>query len=257
MYRGAKKPIKVAVTSGKGGVGKTSVSVSLALALAKRGYRVGLLDVDLTGANIHDILGKKELEITPDDRFVPSTERGVRYISLGQISADGMPVLWDPKDIRSAARQLLERTDWGELDYLVADFPPGFGPEVLEMLPLMDCAIIVTAPSALTKSKVERMVEALREYQIPVAGLIKNMSYFECPNCGAKHKIFPEDHSFEELGIPTIAEFPLNPKYAEQKVINEFPLDVVLEAINHPILLKKKPKSLKRRLLELIFKVKR
>lgn len=248
---------KIAVTSGKGGVGKTTIAVSLALALRGRGFNVGVLDVDLTGSNIQDVLGEGELEITENDTFIPSMARGVRYVSLGQIASEGMPVLWDPKDLRSAARQLLERTEWGDLDFLVCDFPPGFEAETLELLPLMDYVLIVTIPSALSKSKVERMVEATREFQIPVLGVVKNMSYFECPSCGSRHKVFAEDHSFEEFGIPTIAEFPLNPKFADEKCVNEFPAEAFLEALKRPVLLKKKPKSLRRRLLELIFKVKR
>ena len=248
---------KIAVVSGKGGVGKTTISVSLALALTKKGFKVGVLDCDLTGANIHDVLGRRELEITQDDKFIPSDAYGVRYISLGQIASEGDPVLWEAKDLKSAARQLLERTKWGDLDYLVCDFPPGFESVTLEMLPSMDCALIVTTPSALTKSKVERMIECCREYQIPVAGVIKNMAYYICPACGHKERIFPEDHSFEELGVPTLMELPLNPKFAEEKVVNEFPVDAVLEAMKHPVLLKKRPKSLRRKLLELILKVKR
>ena len=245
---------KVAVVSGKGGVGKTTVAVSLALALAKKGFRVGVVDVDLTGSNIPDVLGKGELGITEDDKFIPAVSKGVKYVSLGQLAADGMPVLWDPKDLRSAARQLMERTDWGEVDFLIFDFPPGFEAETLEMLPLMDYVLIVTTPSALSKSKVERMVEATREFQIPILGVVMNMSYFQCPSCGARHRIFTEDHGFEELGIPTIAEIPINPKYSEEKVINEFPVDAVLEAMKKPVLLRKRPKSLRRRLLELLFK---
>jgi ATP-binding protein involved in chromosome partitioning len=248
---------KIAVVSGKGGVGKSTIAVSLALALARRGFKAGVLDADLTGSNIPDMLGKSELKITENDRFIPSFSKGVKYVSLGQLAAEGMPVLWDPKDLRSAARQLMERTDWGEIDFLIFDFPPGFEAETLEMLPLMDYVLIVTTPSALSKSKVERMVEACREYQIPILGLIKNMTIFACPKCGQEYRIFPEDHNFEDLGIPTIAEFPLNPKVAEEKIVNEFPVEAVLEAMKNPVLLKKRPKSLRRRMLELIFKVKR
>jgi len=248
---------KIGVVSGKGGCGKSTIAVSLALALARKGFRVGVLDIDLTGPNIPDMLGKSELEVTEGDMFIPSMKGGVSYVSLGQIASEGMPVLWDPKDLRSAARQLMERTEWGNLDFLICDFPPGFEAETLELLPLMDCVLIVTIPSALSKSKVERMVEAAREFQIPVLGVVKNMSYFECPSCGSRHRIFAEDHSFEELGIPTIAEFPLNPKVAYEKCVNDFPVEAFLEALKHPVLLKKKPKSLRRKLLELVFKVKR
>jgi len=248
---------KIAITSGKGGVGKSTLTVSLALALARKGSKVGILDVDLTGSNIPDMLGKRELEVTSRDTFIPSENMNVKYISLGQIASDGSPVLWDPKDLRSAARQLMERTEWGDLDYLICDFPPGFEAETLEMLPLMDYVLIVTTPSALSKSKVERMVEACREFQIPILGVVMNMKGFVCPRCGEVTDIFPEDHSFRELGIPTIAEFPLSQKIAAEKCINEFPVEAFLEALEHPILLKKKPKSLKRKLLEFIFKVRR
>jgi ATP-binding protein involved in chromosome partitioning len=245
---------KVGVVSGKGGVGKSTIAASMALAMARRGYRAGLLDVDLTGANVHDLLGRRELEVR-DDKLVPSVEGGVKYVSLGQIAANGMPVLWEAKDLRSASRQLLERVEWGELDYLICDFPPGFGPETLEVLPLIDVAVVVTVPSALSRSKVERMVEACREYQIPIAGVIVNMDRFTCPRCGSEYRIFPDDHSFEELGIPTIARIPLSPEVAEKKVVNEFPVDEVLKAIERPVLLKRRPKSLRRRLIELLLRV--
>ena len=245
---------KIGVVSGKGGVGKTTVAVSLALGLARRGYRVGLVDLDLTGSNVPDILGRRELGVTEDDKLVPSEYNNVKYVSLGQIVSDGDPVLWDPKDLRSAARQLFERTVWGDLDYIVFDFPPGFEAETLEMLPLMDYVLIVTVPSALSRSKVERMVEACREYQIPIIGVVENMAYLRCPHCGAPVKVFSEDHRFEEYGIPTIARIPLDPSIASKKVIEDFPVDRVLEAMKKPVVLTKKP-GVKRMLLELLLRV--
>ncbi|MEM4429664.1 MAG: P-loop NTPase [Thermofilaceae archaeon] len=245
---------KVGVVSGKGGVGKTVVAVSLAVALARRGFRVGLVDVDVTGPNVHDLLGGPELEVSANDKFVPIESMGVKYVSIGKIASDGLPILWEPKDVRSAARQLVERTEWGELDFLIFDFPPGFVAETLEMLPLMDCVLIVTVPSALSKSKVERMVEACREFGVPIVGVVMNASYAVCPECGARYRLFSEDHSFEELGIPTIAEVPLSPEVAKAKLINDFPIDRFLEAVNRPVVLKKR-KSVKRRLIELLLRV--
>jgi len=241
--------VKIGVLSGKGGVGKTTVSVSLAIALAKKGHKVGILDCDLTGANIHDILGKRELRITSDDKFIPVESNGVKYMSLGLIASDGDPVLWDAKDIRSAARQMFERTEWGDLDYLVIDFPPGFTSETLEMLPLIDYALIVTIPSALSKSKVDRTIEAMREYEKPILGIIINMSYFVCQHCYRRNKIFDENGNYS---IPIIAELPFDPKIANNKYIEDFPIDKVLKAIKQPITLKKGGRSLKRKLIKLI-----
>jgi len=238
--------------SGKGGVGKTVVACSLALALAKKGHSVGVLDSDLTGSNIPDILGKTELDVV-GDKFIPTEAKGVRYVSLGQIASEGMPVLWEEKDLKSACKQLLERTDWGDLDYLVCDFPPGTESEIQGLLPLMDYALIVSVPSMLAESKVRRMIECCREYQVPILGVIMNMTKFVC-ECGREHRIYPEDHSFEDVGIPTIAEVPLNPKIAKEKVINEFPVEEVLQAMKKPVLLERREKSLKRIMLELLFK---
>ena len=209
--------------------------------------------MDLTGPNLTDILGKNELDVV-NDRFIPASAEGVKYVSLGQIASEGDPVLWTGKDLESAARQLLERTNWGDLDYLVVDFPPGSGSEPQALLPLMDYALIVTVPSVLAESNVRRVIEMCRETQTPILGLIKNMTRFVCPECGRESIIFPEDHSFEDLGIPTISEIPLNPKIAREKLINEFPVEEVLESMKKPVLLEKREKSFKRILLELLFK---
>ena len=245
--------VRIGVISGKGGTGKTTVAYSLAASLVDKGFRVAMLDVDLTGPNITDILGKEALDVV-DDRFIPASAEGLRYISLGQLASEGDPVLWSGEDLASAARQLFERTMWGDLDYLVADFPPGSGGEAQALLPLMDCALIVTVPSALAESNVRRIIEMCRETGTPILGLIKNMVGFVCSSCGQRHDIFPEDHGFEDLGIPTIAEIPLDPEVARSKRINHFPVDAVLEAMENPVRLKRRKRSLKRILLERLFR---
>jgi len=241
------------VTSGKGGVGKSVVSVSLALALAKAGYRVGLLDGDITGANIHDILGG-EIDVLWDrDKLKPAEgPYGLKFLSVGHIAERGQPVLWYGKDCMAAVKQLIERTEWGSLDYLIIDTPPGMADEVKAILPIVDYMLIVSVPSALAKSKVERTVEAAREYQTPIIGVIMNMTKFICPSCGAEYRLFPEDYSFENLGIPTIAEIPFNPQIASTKIINEFPLEKVLEAMKKPVILEKRKLGLKARLLKFL-----
>ena len=245
--------VKIGVVSGKGGTGKTTVAYSLATSLAGKGFRVAILDIDLTGPNVADILGKGSLDVV-DDRFIPASAGGLRYVSLGQLASEGDPVLWSGEDLASAARQLLERTTWGDLDHLVVDFPPGSGSESQALLPLMDYALIVTVPSALAESNVRRIIEMCRETGTPILGLIKNMAGFVCPSCGRRHDIFPEDHGFEDLGIPTIAEVPLDPEVARSKRINHFPVDAVLEAMENPVRLKRRRRSLKRVLLERIFR---
>ena len=243
---------KACLLSGSPGTGKTTVAYSLACSLAARGLKVGILDVDLTGPNLTDILGNEILDVE-EDRFVPASAGCLRYVSLGQLASEGDPVLWSGGDLASAARQLLERTTWGELDYLVVDFPPGSGSESQALLPLMDCALIVTVPSVLAESNVRRIIEMCRETETPVLGLIKNMSGFVCSSCGRRHEIFPEDHDFEDVGIPTIAEVPINPEVARSKRINHFPVEAVLEAMESPVRLKKRKGSLKRVLLESLF----
>ena len=245
------EPVKIGVISGKGGTGKTTISISIAYALAKKGYKTGLLDVDLTGPNVSDILGKKDVEVV-NDRMIPAENLGIKYLSLGQIASEGDPILWGGKDIESASRQLLERTNWGNLDYIIVDFPPGTGSEPQALIPCMDYVVIVTIPSVLSESNVKRMIEMCREKQVPILGLIKNMTRFKCPNCNMEYNVFPEDHSFKD--IPTLAEFPIDPKVAENKIINHFPIEKVLDAMKNPIILKPRKRSIRRLLIELFIK---
>lgn len=240
---------KIGVLSGKGGTGKSTVAVSLALGLAEKGYKVGLLDVDLTGPNALDMLGNHAIHIK-GEIFLPAEAEGLQFISLAHIASKAEPVLWSGKDFRSAARQLLERTSWQNLDFLICDFPPGSGGEVQEILPLMDSALIVTVPSHLSESNVRRCLEMCRETKVPILGLIKNMTFFQC-ECGRKTKIFPEDHSFENYGLCVLAEIPLKQRVASEKRMRDLPVEAIIKA--KPVLLKKK--TLKRRLLKLAGKV--
>jgi len=247
------KPIKIGVISGKGGTGKSTVAYSLTVALSKKGFKVGIVDVDLTGPNLTDLFGRKELKVDDDeDMFIPAVNNNVEWISLGQIASEKDPVLWKGEDLASAAEQLFKRTKWSNLDFIIFDFPPGSGVEVQRMLPMMDYVLIVSIPSVLARSNVERIIEACREFQVKILGVIMNMKDFQCPTCGSKYQIFPDDHSFENLGIPTIAEIPLNPEIAKNKLINDFPVEKVLEAMKNPILLKKKKKTLKKLLLKFL-----
>jgi len=235
---------KIGVLSGKGGTGKTSIAVSIALGLVEKGHMVGLLDADLSGPNALDILGDNPIKVI-DDNFVPAKTAGLKYISLGHIASKNEPILWSGEDFSAAADQLLKLTKWNEIEYLIVDFPPGSGSEVQKLLPLMDAVVIVTIPSHLSESNVRRCIEMCREKQIGILGLIKNMTFFEC-ECGKKTRIFPEDHNFEEYGIPVLAEIPLKREIAEKKRIQGLPIDKILKA--KPVILKKK--RFKRRLLK-------
>lgn len=229
---------KIAVLSGKGGVGKTTMAASLAKALVSRGFKTGFLDSDLTGPNALDIFGGGELVVV-DDCFEPSDLAGLRYVSIAQIVSREEPVLWSGEDFKSAAVQLLERTRW-DVEYLVVDFPPGTGAEPQVLLPMMDYAVIVTIPSHLSESNVRRTINMCREHGVPILGLVKNMVGLSCPKCGTLITVFPEDHSFGEYGIPTLAEFPLDPQVAKDKLINDFPVDRFLRAMDHPVVLKRR-----------------
>jgi len=238
----------IAVLSGKGGVGKSTIATSLSVELGED-YEVGLLDVDIHGPNLPEILDKGSIEVK-DEMLAPAQADGLKYISMGQIASEGNAIIWEDEDRRSAVKQLMNRTQWGDLDYLVLDFPPGIGSEVQEMLPEADFALIVTVPSTLSTSKVERCLDTCRETETPILGLIKNFSEFQCPDCGSSHEIFPEDNEFEE--IPTLAEIPIRTDIAREKIINEFPAERVLQAMENPVVLEKRGKPMKRALLKLV-----
>lgn len=242
---------KLGVLSGKGGTGKTTIACSIAMALAKT-HRTALLDADLTGMNALDVLGDNPIDVNGDS-LVPAMVKNLKYISLGHIAAPNDAVLWEPRlheqngpdgkkkvsivdDYRAVVRQLLERTEWGDLDFLIVDFPPGSGAIVQEMLPRMDAVILVTVPSHLSRSNVRRCLEMCREKQVPILGLIKNMTVFQC-DCGKLTRIFPDDHSFEEFGIPVLAEIPLRAQVAKDKLIEDIPVDKIVNA--KPVLLKR------------------
>jgi len=238
----------IAVLSGKGGVGKSTIATSLSVEL-REDYEVGLLDVDIHGPNLPEILDSGSIEVK-DEMLVPAEVGGLKYISMGQIASKGHAIIWEDEDRRSAVKQLMNRTQWGNLDYLVLDFPPGIGSEVQEMLPETDFALIVTVPSTLSTSKVERCLDTCREAETPVLGLIKNFSEFRCPNCGSSHRIFPEDNEFEE--IPTLAEIPIRIDIAQEKIINEFPAERILQAMENPVVLEKRGKPERRALLRFV-----
>ncbi len=214
----------VAVASGKGGVGKSTVSVNLALALAATGAKVGLLDADIYGPNIPLMMGIKDKPYmygTEDNRIVPPVAYGVKIMSIGFFVADeDTPVIWRGPMVHGAINQFLTDVDWGELDYLVVDLPPGTGDAPLSLTQLVPVAgvVIVTTPQDVALQDVIKGVAMFEKLDVPIAGVIENMSYFCCPHCGQNTEIFGHgggQRVSEKYGIPLLGRIPLDASIRE------------------------------------------
>jgi ATP-binding protein involved in chromosome partitioning len=215
---------KIIVMSGKGGVGKTSVSVNLSYALALTGREVGLVDIDLHGPNIAKMLGVEGQAFTGSDngiepvRVLPNLKAA--SISFAAANPD-MPIIWRGPLKMSAIRQFLEEINWGELDYLVVDSPPGTGDEPLsacQLIPEVSGAIIVTTPQDVSILDARKSVFFARQLKIPVIGIIENMSGFVCPHCGKETPIFKKgggEKAAKDLGVPFLGRIPFEPAMVE------------------------------------------
>lgn len=185
----------VAVASGKGGVGKSTVAANLAVALARRGLRVGLLDADIYGPSVPVLFGVKREEAGRSDaegRFIPVERHGVRLVSMGFFVADGAPLIWRGPMLSKALNQFLHDVAWGDLDLLVIDLPPGTGDVQMTMTQgvALDGGVIVTTPQDVALADVERGVKMFQQADVPIIGVIENMSFHVCPGCGSKAHIF-------------------------------------------------------------------
>ncbi len=211
---------KIAVMSGKGGVGKTTVSVNIAAELARRGHSVGILDTDLTGPNVPRALGLLGSRVYVEgDKLIPiEGPLGIKAISLGFMIEDEDAVIWRGPLKAKAIQELVEGAKWGDLDFLVVDLPPGTGDEplsVMQLIPL-DGIVIVTTPQKIALMDVRRAIRMAKTMNIKVLGLIENMSYFICKS--EKIKIFGEGGGrklAEEEGVPFLGEIPIDPKVVE------------------------------------------
>jgi ATP-binding protein involved in chromosome partitioning len=208
----------VAVASGKGGVGKTTVAVNLALALAKMGNKVGLLDADVYGPNVPIMLGStSEPMATPQQRIIPVQAQGLKMISMGLLNPGDKPVIWRGPMLHSVITQFLRSVEWGELDYLVIDLPPGTGDVQLTLIQTVEVtgAVVVTTPSTVALADVRKAIEMFRQVNVEVLGVVENMSTFACPHCGKPVDIFGHGEGAKtaiEYGVPVLGEIEIDPR---------------------------------------------
>lgn len=215
-YSNIKKVI--GVVSGKGGVGKSLVTCMLASKCAQAGLKVGVLDADVTGPSVPKSFGINERAMQDGECILPSVSKnGVKVMSINLLLEDvNSPVVWRGPVISGVIEQFWSDVRWGELDYLFVDMPPGTGDvalTVFQSLPV-DGIVIVSTPQDLVKMIVNKAYNMAKMMDVPVLGLVENMSYFVCPDCGKKVNIFGEskiDETAQELGVPVIAKLPINP----------------------------------------------
>ncbi len=214
----------VAVGSGKGGVGKSTVAVNLALALAKLGYRVGLLDADIYGPSVPTLLGLKGERATVNERnrIVPVEKFGIKVLSIGfMLPSEDTPVIWRGPMLMKALTQFLFDVEWGELDFLILDLPPGTGDVQLTLAQNVDMsgAIVVTTPQDVALADVRKATSMFREVQIPVLGVIENMAYFVCPSDGERYYIFGKGKVAEFISayrLKILGSIPIDPEVSER-----------------------------------------
>src|SRR6202162_4784929 len=206
----------VAVASGKGGVGKTTVAVNLALALKRLGASVGLLDADVYGPNVPLMLGTdEEPQALSEREILPVEAYGVRLISMGLLSPGDKPMIWRGPMLHSVMQQFLRSVQWGELDYLIVDLPPGTGDvqlSLIQTVPLTG-AVLVTTPSVVALADVRKAIEMFRQVNVEVLGIVENMSYFVCPHCQTRVDVFGHGEGrrlAETYGVPLLGEIEMD-----------------------------------------------
>ncbi len=205
----------IAVASGKGGVGKTTVAVNLAVALARMDSRVGLLDADVYGPNVPTMLGVSDQPYARGDRIVPLEGHGLRVMSMGFLNRSDRPLIWRGPMLHQVIQQFVRQVDWGELDYLIIDLPPGTGDVQLSLIQTVPVsgAVVVTTPSVVALADVRKAIEMFRQVKVEVLGVVENMSYFLCPHCGERSEIFSYGegkNTAQQFQVPFLGEIPLN-----------------------------------------------
>jgi ATP-binding protein involved in chromosome partitioning len=210
----------IAVGSGKGGVGKTTVTVNLAVALAQTGAAVGLMDADIYGPNVPLMMGITGRPYAVDNRIQPLSNYGVRVMSMGFLTSDDTPLIWRGPMLHNVIQQFLHQVDWGQLDYLLIDLPPGTGDVQLSLtqtVPLMG-AIVVSTPQDVALQDARKAILMFRQVRVDVLGIVENMSYFQCPKCNERTHIFSHGGgatTAAKFGVPFLGEVPLNTSLRE------------------------------------------
>lgn len=227
----------VAVSSCKGGVGKSTVAANLACALTARGLRVGLLDADVYGPSVPMMMGVEQRPQAAHGKVLPPERHGVRLMSMGFFLDDRSPVIWRGPMVMGLIRQFLRDVEWGDLDVLVVDMPPGTGDAALtlaQQVPLSG-AIVVTTPQEVALADVERGIAMFRQVHVPVLGIVENMSGYDCPECGEHDDLFGAgggESLSRQFGVPVLERLPLVPTVRESGDVGR---PIVAGAPDHPV----------------------
>ena len=206
----------IAISSGKGGVGKSTVSATMAVALAQLGAKVGLMDADIYGPNVPIIMGTEKPPTQQGQKLIPAESHGVKLMSMGYLVPEDQAIVWRGPMIHGAIQQFLRDVEWGELDYLLVDLPPGTGDAQLsisQLVPLTG-AVIVTTPQKVAVHDSKKGLAMFQKVNVPVIGVIENMSYFQCPHCEHRTEIFSHGggrKAAEQLGVPFLGDIPIDP----------------------------------------------
>ncbi len=208
----------IAVNSGKGGVGKTTCSVNLAISLSRLGYKVGVLDADVTGPNVHLMLGTTEKPHVTEDRKVQSLDaHGIKLISMGTLVDEDKPTIWRGPMLDGVIKQFLREVEWGELDYLVVDLPPGTSDAQLTLCQAVPLSgtVIISTPQDVALLDAKKGLAMFQKMSVPILGLIENMSFFECPHCHERSEIFSHggaEKAAKALNIDYLGAIPIELK---------------------------------------------